>query len=182
MQRSTSLVATVVGCLVLSAGVWAKRPEPITCPDDIGTALADTCPCAGKVMPDLSVQPWKNHGKYVSCVVRYRNALRKAGCFADDAYRRTLARCAARSTCGKENRLRCCTYVPGTCNGDPMPGDLVAAGTCSNDVTLACDVDLDCTTATARIVRDEGQCTADGGVVVEGGSVCETCPPPPPAP
>ena len=166
--------------LAFATGAWAKRPEPIECPADIGAALAEACPCAGQTMPDLSVQPWKNHGKYVSCMVHFRNALKKADCFADDADRRAIARCAARSTCGKSDRFRCCTYVPGTCN-DPAPGDLVAAGTCSTDALVACDTDADCTASSAHIVRDEAQCTVDGGVVVEGGSVCEPCPPPPPA-
>ena len=179
MRNATSLLVAA-GCLVLATSAWAKRPEPITCPADIGVALAEACPCAGRTMPDLSVQPWKNHGQYVSCMVRYRNALRKADCFENDADRREIARCAARSTCGKADRFRCCTYVPGTCN-DPAPGDLVQAGTCSNDALVPCDVDADCTTSSATVVRDEAQCTADGGVVVEGGSVCEPCPPPPPA-
>src|SRR5712692_11133956 len=120
----------------------------------------------------------EHHGQYVSCIVRFRNALRKAGCFTDDSIRRTLARCAARSTCGKDTVL-CCHYDLGTCN-DPMPGDTVAAGTCSNDPTVACDTSADCTKSTARIAHDAGACTVDGGVVVVGGgSVCAPCPPPP---
>ena len=51
MQRATS-VLVIASCLVLSAAAWAKRPEPVTCPEDIGTALGDTCPCAGKLLPD----------------------------------------------------------------------------------------------------------------------------------
>lgn len=106
-------VATVVfaGCLLLSCVLtWAKgRPNPITCPTDVAVALAEMCPCDGKMMPDDSVQPWRNHGKYVSCVVRYRNALRKAGCLTDES-RRTIARCAARSTCGKVGAVLCCSY------------------------------------------------------------------------
>lgn len=181
MRKLTSLLVAA-SCLALSPSAWAKRPEPITCPEDVVSSVAETCPCDGKVLPDLSVQPWRNHGQYVSCVVRYRNALRKAGCFTDDSVRRTLARCAARSTCGKETRVRCCTYTPGVCS-DPTPGDLIAEGTCAHDALLACDVDADCTTSSARLSRDADACTADGGVVVDGGSVCEPCPPPPaPAP
>ncbi|HWP66188.1 MAG TPA: hypothetical protein VNO26_09770 [Candidatus Limnocylindria bacterium] len=177
MRKITSSLL-VAGGLVLAASAWAERPEPITCPEDIGVALAEQCPCEGRTMPDLSVRPWQNHGQYVSCVVRYRNALRKAGCFADRAERREIARCAARSTCGKTNRYRCCTYVANTCN-DPAPGDIIAEGTCSHDPLLPCDVDADCTASSARIVRDAEQCTADGGVVVGDGSVCEPCPAPP---
>jgi hypothetical protein len=157
------------------------RPQPVTCPDDVAVAIAEECPCDGKVMPDSSVQPWRNHGKYVSCVVRFRNALRKAGCL-DDAARRTIARCAARSTCGKEGAVLCCVYEPGTCS-DPVPGDMVAAGACSNDAALVCDVDADCTKSSGGIARDEAVCAERGGVVVGGGSVCTPCPPPaPPAP
>jgi hypothetical protein len=178
MRRSLSLVV-LVNCIVLASSSWAKRPEPITCPADVVASMAETCPCDGTLLPDLSVQPWRNHGKYVSCVVHYRNALRKADCFTDDSIRRTLARCAARSTCGKTTSLRCCTYELGTCS-DPTPGDLVAAGTCSNDVALVCDTDADCTKSQAHLVRDGDTCTADGGTVVDGGSVCEACPPPAP--
>lgn len=181
-MRNVSFMLAVASCLALSAGAWAKRPEPITCPEDVVSSVAETCPCDGKVLPDLSVRPWKNHGQYVSCVVRHRNALRKAGCFTDASVRRTLARCAARSTCGKANKVRCCSYTLGTCS-DPTPGDLIADGACSHDALLACDVDTDCTTSSAKLKRDADACTLDGGVVVEGGSVCDECPPPPaPAP
>lgn len=181
-MRKTAALLVSMSCLALAAGAWAKRPEPITCPEDVAASVAETCPCDGTVMPDLSVRPWKNHGQYVRCIVHYRNALRKAGCFTDRSLRRTLARCAARSTCGKPNKVRCCTYTPGVCS-DSNPGDMVAEGTCSNDELLACDVDDDCTTSRARLRRDEERCTLDGGVVVDGGSVCEACPPPPaPAP
>ena len=176
MHTHTKL-AIVVGCALFAVSAWAKRPVPITCPDDIGVSLGETCPCDGTVMPDLSTQPWKNHGQYVRCVVHYRNALRKAGCFTDDSLRRTIARCAAKSTCGKASKLRCCTYDLGTCN-DPAPGDLTAAGTCSNDGALACDTDADCTKSSARIVRDADSCTNAGGTIVDGGSVCDACPAP----
>ncbi len=176
-------VATVVfaGCLMLSSVLtWAKgRPDPITCPTDVAAALAEMCPCDGKMMPDDSVQPWRNHGQYVSCFVRFRNALRKASCFTDDSVRRTLARCAARSTCGKATAVRCCTYELGTCS-DPMPGNMTAEGSCSNDPALVCDSATDCTQSSARITRGADACTADGGTVVDGGSVCEPCPPPAP--
>jgi hypothetical protein len=61
-----------------------------------------------------------------------------------------------------------------------MPGDMVKAGTCSNQPTVACDVSTDCTTSTSGIVADATTCSADGGVVVDGGgSLCSPCPPPP---
>jgi len=179
MRRATALFGIVI-CLALASSAEAKgRPGPITCPTDVAAGVAEMCPCAGKVLPNSSVQPWRNHGQYVSCIVRFRNALRKAGCFTDDSIRRTLARCAARSTCGKATAVLCCHYDLGTCS-DPMPGDMVAAGMCSNDATLACDTAADCTMSSSRIEPDANTCTADGGVVVVGGgSVCAPCPPPP---
>jgi hypothetical protein len=167
MRHATRLLA-LVGALALPTTIVAKgKPQPMTCPPDVAAAVAAACPCAG----------WKNHGQYVRCVVHMRNALRKGGCLTDDV-RKSMARCAARSTCGKDTVL-CCHYVLGTCS-DPMPGDLVKAGVCSNDATLGCDTAADCTTSSSRVAHDATACMADGGVVVEGGgSVCTPCPPPP---
>jgi hypothetical protein len=180
MRHAIAALVLTAG-LALAGSAWAKgRPEPVSCPADAALALAEACPCAGKAMPDGSVQPWKNHGQYVSCVVRLRNKLRKAGCLTDEA-RRSIARCAARSTCGKTSAVLCCLVEgTGVCN-DPMPGDLVAAGTCSNDALLPCDTDVDCTKTRSTVAKDEAACVAAGGAVVpEGGSVCEACSPPAP--
>ncbi len=160
-------------------GNGGGKPQPIPCPADIAAALAATCPCAGSPQPDQSVAPWKNHGQYQRCVVHFRNALRKSGCFTDDSVRRSIARCAAHSTCGKDTVL-CCTYDLGTCN-DPTPGNGLKEGVCSNDATVACDVAADCTKSDAQIVHDTAACAANHGVVVVGGgSVCSPCPPPAP--
>jgi len=172
-----TILALPVGLQAMGHGHGHGKPQPVQCPTDVATALATQCPCAGTVNPDMSVIPWRNHGQFMKCVVHYRNALRKSGCLSD-AERRTIASCAARSTCGKDTVL-CCNYVLGTCN-DPMPCDAVKAGVCSNDATLACDTAADCTTSSSRITRDATACMADGGVVVDGGgSVCAACPPPP---
>jgi hypothetical protein len=163
--------------LLISAGsALAKPPAPIPCPDDVGAALAAQCPCDGPG------QPWKNHGKYVSCVVRYRNLLRKSGCL-DDTARRTIATCAARSTCGKEGAALCCVYDTSATCDDALPDDGIAAGVCSHDATVVCDTAADCITATGpTLVRHEERCTDNGGTLVGGGSVCSTCPIPPPVP
>src|SRR5882672_3425417 len=82
--------AVLLALLAMPVGVWAMGKghlDPGSCPTDVGAALAARCPCDGQ----------KNHGQYVSCVVRFRNALRKAGCLSVEE-RRTIARCAARST------------------------------------------------------------------------------------
>ncbi|MFM7140861.1 MAG: hypothetical protein ACKO2K_02960, partial [Alphaproteobacteria bacterium] len=63
----------LAGALVVLTAVGAANaapPAPGTCPADVGQALAEACPCDG-------TPGWKNHGKYVSCVVRLRNQLRK---------------------------------------------------------------------------------------------------------
>ncbi len=172
-------IAWLLGVALLAASasvVSAKPPAPVTCPPDVGAALAAACPCDAS----SGGQAWKNHGGYVSCVVHFRNDLRKAGCL-DDTAKRTIARCAARSTCGKPNAVLCCFYdTSGTCS-DPTPGDLIAAGFCSNDATKACDTNADCITATGPKLKPSADaCIAKGGTPVGGGSVCSTCPSPSP--
>lgn len=178
MRRLMSIIG--IALLMGAGSAVAKPPVDVTeCPADVGAALAATCPCDG---PGQG-QAWKNHGGYVSCVVRYRNALRKAGCL-DAAAKRTIASCAARSTCGKAGAVLCCEYdTSGTCD-DLLPGDGTAAGVCSNDPLVACDTAVDCITASGppRVVRHVEKCTNAGGTPVGGGSVCSACPLPPPAP
>ena len=166
------LLSAVV--LASTGQVWAQAGGE--CPEDAGVAIAEACPCDGHG------QPWKNHGQYVSCVVRFRNDLRKQGCLDAEA-KRQIARCAARSTCGKEGAVLCCVYdTSGTCN-DALPGDAIAEGVCSNDAAVACDTSLECVTATGpKVVRHEERCTARGGTAVGGGSACSTCPMPTPQP
>jgi len=174
----TFFFALPVLATAMGNGNGHGKPQPIPCPSDIAAAVATECPCAGTVQGDQSAAPWRNHGQYVKCVVHFRNLLRKSGCFTDDSVRRTIARCAARSTCGKDTVL-CCTYELGTCS-DPTPNG-VAEGTCSNDATHPCDVAADCTTSQSHIVHDTDACAADHGVVVVGGgSLCQACPPPAP--
>ncbi|HEY3189684.1 MAG TPA: hypothetical protein VGJ70_19500 [Solirubrobacteraceae bacterium] len=177
MRFAMSLLLAV--CVVTPGVARAKgKPAPVECPADVAAAIATACPCDGAPQPDTTLAPWGNHGAYVRCVVHLRNDLRKGGCL-DDTLKRTLARCAARSTCGKETAVLCCRYELGTCN-DPAPGDTVAAGTCSNDPALGCDVSADCTKSEGKIARDEASCAERGGVAVGSGSVCAPCPPPAP--
>ena len=137
--------------LALQTGVWAtdgRRPESRSCPDDLEAAVAEHCPCDGQV----------NHGQYVSCVVRYGNALRKAGCRAGTTVR--MIRCAALSTCGRPGAVVCCTSSTGSCD-DQVPGDGTAQGVCRK--------------TRMRITRDEATCTAAGGVSGGRGSMCWAC-------
>ena len=152
--------------------------NPNECPADVGACLAETCPCEGQ-----GGQAWKNHGKYVRCVVHLRNDLRKAGCLTADA-KRTIARCAARSTCGKEGAVLCCEYDTSATCSDLLPGDLVAEGVCSDDATKVCDTATDCITVESgpKVSRHAERCTDRGRTVVGTGSVCGGCPLPPPTP
>ena len=169
------LTGFLVAVLIASTGpafAQSACPTDGSCPADVGACLAESCPCAA----DHGGQAWKNHGQYVKCVVHLRNDLRKAGCL-DAAAKRTIASCAARSTCGKEGAVLCCVYdTSGTC-------DLVS-GTCTNDATITCASDTDCITVVSgpKVKRHEDTCTDHGGTPVGGGSVCGGCPLPPPAP
>jgi len=162
-RRSIMLaVVLMVAGSALAKGNPHGQPGPMQCPSDVAAALAERCPCDG--------QP--NHGRYVSCVARFRNALRKAGCSGDAL--QSLTRCAARSTCGKAGVVVCCVPSTGTCD-DPMPGDSVAQGVCSNDHALACDTSADCSAMTGRLANDEASCTSAGGTSAGSGSVCTAC-------
>lgn len=170
------LILFALGAILLTAGSAAAQGNE--CPEDVGAALGAACSCDA----DGNGKAWKNHGQYVSCVVRFRNDLRKQGCL-DAQSQRTIARCAARSTCGKEGAVLCCVYdTSGTCD-DAAPGDGTAAGVCSNDAEIACDTDADCiTVGDPKLKRSADVCTDHGGTVVGGGSVCAGCPALPPAP
>jgi hypothetical protein len=163
-MHTKAFVAAFVAVLMLPAGAPGKgKPVPMECPTDVAAALAATCPCDAQ----------QNHGRYVSCVARFRNALRKAGC-ADRETLHSLVRCSARSTCGKVGRVVCCVPSTGVCS-DPMPGDSLAQGACSNDHAHACNADADCTEAVGRLMADETKCTAAGGTSAGAGSVCTAC-------
>lgn len=159
IRRIVALHAVALG--VLFAAPTGARAQD--CPDDVGGFVAGQCPCNVK-----------NHGTYVSCVVRHRNELRRDGCLIDRKTNGEIARCAARSTCGKEGRVVCCFVVSeGECS-DTNPADNVATGTCSN-VDRPCNVAGDCTEFRGRVARDEPSCTAAGGQSAGEGSVCTAC-------
>jgi len=176
MRFAVHLVLLAI-CLAPGLAAAKGKPEPVECPGDVAAALAATCPCDGSPQADSTVVPWRNHGQYVRCVVHLRNAYSKAGCI-DDSLKRSLARCAARSTCGKEGTVLCCKYDLGTCS-DLVPGDATASGTCSNEGSVVCDVDADCTTSQSSVAHNDGACLAHGGVDVGAGSACPACPPRP---
>jgi hypothetical protein len=174
-----SLIGLFAAALLASAAPAFSQE----CPEDVGAAVAAACPCEGNGNGNGNGNGgWKNHGQYMKCVVHLRNDLRKAGCLDAEA-KRTIAKCAARSTCGKEGAVLCCVYdTSGTCS-DLLPGDEIAEGVCSNDEEVVCDTAVDCITAKGpKVSRHPEGCTDRGGTVVGTGSVCGGCPIPPPAP
>ena len=72
---------------------------PIGTPVDpnTGCSIDQLCPCYG---PQGSSEPWKNHGKYVSCVTKAANDLRKAGLITGTEKGQITSE-AAQSDCGK---------------------------------------------------------------------------------
>ena len=132
------------------------------CALDVGAALAVCCPC----------EDFRNHGRYVSCVARAVNALRRGECLDRDA-RRSLKRCAARSTCSKpEGFIKCCLSAPGQCAKD---------GFCARiddpNQQIECTSDEDCPgRPKCRITRNAEACVAHGGSLGTG-SCCEGCGP-----
>src|SRR4051794_13045148 len=75
-------IASFVSIVALTALASAPRAygAPACDPDAVAAATASVqtaCPCAGKTAPNGDVTAWKNHGQYVSCVTRARNAAAK---------------------------------------------------------------------------------------------------------
>ncbi len=59
--------------------------------DSAGCSIAQLCPCAG---------PWKNHGKYVSCVAHASESFVDAGLITE-AQKGAIVSAAGQSSCGK---------------------------------------------------------------------------------
>jgi hypothetical protein len=172
MSKLSWIVVAMVLFVAGPAAAQSACPTDGTCPTDVGACLAESCPCSA----DHGGHAWKNHGQYVKCVVHLRNDLRKAGCL-DAAAKRTIASCAARSTCGKEGAVLCCYYdTSATCD----------AGVCSNsgDTPVPCITATDCITVVRgpKVSRQVENCTDHGGTPVGTGSACSDCPLPPPTP
>jgi hypothetical protein len=170
-MRFVLFALALAGALALPLDASAGRlPEPLECPADPAEALEEVCPCDGRELPNGDFQPWRSHGQYVSCAARFRNALRRAGCL-DAAQRRSFARCAARSTCGRPAAIVCCLGEAAVC----LVGEEDVEGVCSHDAAVACEIDEDCTTYRGRLMRSEEACEALGGEVGDEGSVCRAC-------
>ncbi len=167
----------IIGALLMWVAVPARAQQ--TCPDTCSTSgtcsnnpLVSCTSDAKCVAADIESQcpcdTASNHGQHQSCVVHLRNTLRRLNCPIAG-----IASCSARSTCGKPGRVLCCKITgSGTCT-ITTPG---TPGTCSNDATVSCTADADCTVLSGpRITRDAATCTANGGYVSGTGSICAGC-------
>jgi hypothetical protein len=126
-------------------------------------AVDAACPCAGLDDGAGGTTPWRNHGKYVRCVVRALRAEVRAAGLKRRCVREVVP-CAARSTCGKREAVACVVTTPGTCVG----------GACADDPETLCMTDLDCAVRACRVTSPE-RCTAAGGVAASG-SCCTASP------
>ena len=66
---------------------------------DNGCSLDQLCPCDG---PRGTTAPWKNHGKYVSCVAQSAESLVQQGLITDEE-KDEIVSSAAKSDCGKNS-------------------------------------------------------------------------------
>ena len=169
MQQLRRLVLGLAFGVVLAAhGTALARPDPCpgvlfpggdgVCPSDGGAAVAACCPCGDP--------RFRNHGRYVSCVAHATNALRNADCLDAEA-RRSLKRCAARSTCNKpEGFVTCCVKQAVACEDGACVG---------SDPPLPCATSDECPPTTrCSIKRGEDLCLIRGGVPGTG-SCCAAC-------
>ncbi len=133
----------------------------------VSAELDARCPCDGG---------YRNHGRYVRCVARNTNKLFKEYGLPSSC-KRTIRRCAARSTCGKEGAVRCCFILEQACMNDPRPGDARPVGVCLEDHQSACDVNADCAPlkTKCKISRSAENCEHRGGALSGSGSCCGAC-------
>lgn len=163
----TVLALALAGVLAASPAKAAPQCDPALVAQ-AATEIADACPCAGKTNPAGEVVGWKNHGGYVSCVVRTRNAFAKQHDISKSCLRST-ARCAARSTCGKREGFVVCRTLD-ACSDTTADGD--PTGTCADDPTIACDTAADCPVLRCSVRSAADICEQQGGVAGTG-SCCE---------
>jgi hypothetical protein len=172
LTRSGFVACVLAITAVMTAASAHRASAAPACDPTAVAAAADevqaACPCAGKTAPSGEVTAWKNHGQYVACVTRARNAAAKRLQLSKSCVR-SATRCAARSTCGKPSDFVSCR-IPDACS-DPTP-DGTATGTCADDPTIACDTAADCPVLHCSVKSSADLCTAQGGIAGVG-SCCD---------
>jgi hypothetical protein len=149
-----------------AAGACATEEDRLAA-EAVAAEVAIQCPCDAE---------WRNHGQYVSCVVRTAARLYRENDVPRSCGRNTRS-CAARSTCGRQGgeAALCCVDVAKECLEDPTPGDTLAEGTCE-DTESPCDTAEDCVFTRCRVTATADACTEIGGVAGGQGSCCgEVC-------
>ena len=106
LQRERSGTANVLDGVLAAA---QARPAAVVIMDS-GPVLVEAskpdsrvvkCPCSA----DFNGVPWRNHGKYVSCVAHASEDLLLAG-LVSEAEKDTIVSTAARSACGKKAKKK----------------------------------------------------------------------------
>jgi hypothetical protein len=165
-MKILSLTALAVMVMLGSSGAYAQTSEPMTCEEArclFQQQITDKCPC------DIA----RNHGQYVKCVGKLIRDLSRDGSIPRNC-RGKLVRCAARSTCGKEDFVTCTRVNLGTCD--------LAALTCVEPAGLPCASDADCVIKSRCSTKRSAElCLARGGVVGETPTCCSNCVVEPPA-
>lgn len=151
MMRGGALLALAV--LLIAGAADAKQGQgkgkgPKVC-DEAAVAMAQeaiaaACPCEGLTDADGNVVPWRNHGKYVRCVAHAtRDLVRASGKTMSRRCLRDAVRCAARSTCGRdEDAVTCSAEDSGECEivssvaACEEQGGTAGTGSCCNPVPL----------------------------------------------
>jgi hypothetical protein len=144
--------------LVLVAGATLASATKIDCEPArclAQSAIAQQCPACAEA---------SNHGAYVSCVAHVVRSLAANGTIPINC-KGKVTRCAAKSICGKPGFVTC--HIP-TDECD------LTTGTCVNDPTLTCLVDLDCGSK-CKIKSTGERCEQRGGTVGSENSCCANC-------
>ena len=107
-----------------------------------------------------------NHGSYVRCVAHAVKDAARAHMMPNRC-KGKIVRCAARSTCGKPDKVTCMLPLMGHCN--------VSAGTCEEDSSITCTSDANCVLSERCRIRSTEDCQTAGGTVGPTGSCCAVC-------
>jgi hypothetical protein len=166
MKRNWSLFGLTVPALVaLGALALGGRTTPVAAQDDQTDCEAARCAVQATIDASCPCDEATTHGRYVKCVAHVvRNSDVPRQC------RGAVIRCAARSTCGRdESAVTCFTPNFGKCQHPE--------NTCAHDPSISCQTNQDCIVGThCGIQPSADKCVAKGGTVGTGTSCCAPCP------
>lgn len=132
---------------------------------------AARCAAQAAIDQNCSCATAGNHGRYVSCVSRQIKRLVAEGTVPTNC-KGKIARCAARSICGKPGFTTCQIPTYGTCD---LTSALCTEGT-SQLVDGTCAADTDCLVGTrCKISSSPERCAARGGAPGSSPTCCSDC-------